>query len=178
MFHLVEACVLPLEHCLLRQRHNVQVHLRNVELSVARAAGHDFEHLEHVRYPMTTTFFCLLWYLHIIECNIFLRTSVLLMRHFWVFTFVKVRSNLEGSSQSGPSSSMDTTSDSLVFRSRKPELYFCKRGLTINVQLPPDRLSPGSWHWSSWRRRAWECPSWRCSPSSSRPHPAGPELGS
>ena len=29
------------------------------------------------------------------------------MRHFWVFTFVKVRSNLEGSSQSGPSSTSD-----------------------------------------------------------------------
>ena len=56
LFHLVEACVLPLEHRLPRQRHHVQVHLRNIELSVARAARHDFEHLEHVRYPMTTTF--------------------------------------------------------------------------------------------------------------------------
>ena len=40
-------------------------------------------------------------------------TSVLLMTHFCVLTFVKVRSNFVGSSHPGPTSNIDTTSASL-----------------------------------------------------------------
>ena len=86
-------------------------------------------------------------------------TSVLLMRHFWVLTFVKVRSYFVGSSQSGPTSNIETTSASLDWRSKNPiwgKYIENKLLMTVSYQQ-----SPGFWCWSSWQRQERECLYWQ-----------------